>query len=450
MQSTLARTKERLWLETVGLIILAFVVAAPAHAVNAPNISPATGSFTSEQKVTITAASGTIYYTIDGTVPTTASTQYVAPFYVDDPTQVNAVAYSSGLYSPVTTVYLDVDPALTPVLQSGLSLRLRAGLGVKTAGGVPSQVLQWYDLSGNSNNAVADADSRPTFLNSGMNGMPAINFNGTSQFLSLASDFAILNGSSMFVVTKPTTVTSGARMIDIGSAGLSINLLFRVANSGSYGEFWSYNGPSSSSAQSPSALTAGAIQVLDAVQSVNTATCYLNGLPGSANSSMPTIPNLTRYTNSIGRAGTGGSYYEGNLAEILVYSSALSASQRNAIETYFLQKYRVLEQGPAAPIISVPGGTLPGPTQVVVSSQPGSTTFITRDGTTPSSSSPVYTGCPMNVTYSQTLKAISIKNGVQSSVTSETYTLDSSQWPAPNPGDTTAPSINLELPTPTQ
>lgn len=450
MQSILAREKGRLWVNSVWLFIVAILVALPAHAVNAPNITPATGSFTSEQKVTITASSGTIYYTTDGTVPTNSSTQYVAPFFVDDPTQVNAVAYSSGLYSPVSTVYLDVDPALAPVLQTGLSLRLRAGMGVKTAGGVPSQVLQWYDLSGNGNNAVADADSRPTFLNSGMKGMPTINFNGTSQFLSLASDFAILNGCTIVVVTQPTTVSSGARMIDIGSAGLAINLIFRVSNSGSYAEFWSYNGPSSSSAQSPSALSSGEIQVLDAIQSGTTATFFLNGQPGTANSSMPAIPNLTRYTNSIGRAGTGGNFYEGSIAEILVYSSALTASQRNAVETYFLQKYRVLEQAPLAPVISVPGGSLPGPTQVVVSSQPGSTTYVTTDGSTPTTSSPVYTGCPVSISYSQTLKAITVKNGFQSSVTTAAYTLDSSQWPAPNPGDATAPKTNLELPTPTQ
>lgn len=452
MQSFLARIRDRYWLETLGLIFVAFLFAAPAQAVNAPSISPATGSFTSQQTVTITAASGTIYYTLDGTEPSNSATriQYAAPFTVDSPTQVNAVAYASGLYSTVKTVYLDVDPALTPVLQTGLSLRFRAGFGVKTVGGEPSQVVQWCDLSGNGYNAVADADSRPTFYNSAMKGFPAVNFNGTSQFLSLPTNFAILSGCTMVVVTQPTTVSSGARMIDIGSAALGLNLLFRVSNSGSFAEFWSYNGPSSGAAQSPSALTAGAIQVLDAVQSANTATCYLNGQPGTANSSMPTIPNLTRYTNFIARAGSGGNFYAGNIAEILVYTSALSASQRNAIETYFLQKYRVLEQAPSAPIISVPGGTLPGATQVVVSSQPGATTFITRDGTTPSSSSPVYTGCPLNVTYSQTLKAITIKNGLQSSVTSATYTLDSSQWPAPNPGDTTAPSINLELPTPTQ
>jgi hypothetical protein len=48
------------------------------------------------------------------------------------------------------------------------------------------------------------------------------------------------------------------------------------------------------------------------------------------------------------------------------------------------------------------------------------------------------------------LKAISVLNGVQSSVTTATYTLDSNQWPAPDPTDMTAPTINLTEPAPTQ
>ena len=51
----------------------------------APVISPATGTYqeTSPLQVTITAASGAmIYYTTDGTVPTTSSTQYTGPFAV--------------------------------------------------------------------------------------------------------------------------------------------------------------------------------------------------------------------------------------------------------------------------------------------------------------------------------------------------------------------------------
>jgi hypothetical protein len=63
-----------------------------------PVISPATGTFTSPQTVTITdATSGsTIYYTLDGSQPTTSSTQYSASFTVSTTTTVKAIATASG------------------------------------------------------------------------------------------------------------------------------------------------------------------------------------------------------------------------------------------------------------------------------------------------------------------------------------------------------------------
>jgi hypothetical protein len=63
-----------------------------------PVISPATGTFTSSQTVNITdATSGsTIYYTLDGSQPTTASTQYTSSFTVSATTTVKAIATASG------------------------------------------------------------------------------------------------------------------------------------------------------------------------------------------------------------------------------------------------------------------------------------------------------------------------------------------------------------------
>ncbi|MCW5824875.1 MAG: hypothetical protein KIT34_18910 [Cyanobacteria bacterium TGS_CYA1] len=54
---------------------------------------------------------------------------------------------------------------------------------------------------------------------------------------------------------------------------------------------------------------------------------------------------------------------------------------------------------------------------------------------------------PINIAYTQTLKAIAVANGATSSVTSATYTLNSTKWPAPNASDTTPLNLNLQLPT---
>ncbi len=104
----------------------------------------------------------------------------------------------------------------------------------------------------------------------------------------------------------------------------------------------------------------------------------------------------------------------------------------------------------AAPIISVPAGTLSGPTQVAIAARGNSTVYVTQDGTDPDpASSPTYDR-PLNVSYSQTLKTIAVSNGVQSTISSASYSLDPSKWPAPSPTDPTNLQIDLDLPTTTQ
>ena len=65
-----------------------------------PAISPAGGTFTAAQIVTLSdsATGATIYYTTNGSTPTTSSTKYTAPFTVSAPgdTIVNAIAVVSG------------------------------------------------------------------------------------------------------------------------------------------------------------------------------------------------------------------------------------------------------------------------------------------------------------------------------------------------------------------
>jgi CSLREA domain-containing protein len=72
----------------------------------APTFSPAPGSFTSAQTVTISdsGSNPTIFYTTDGTVPTMASTKYTGPITVSSTETIQAVAAVLGDYlSPVAS-----------------------------------------------------------------------------------------------------------------------------------------------------------------------------------------------------------------------------------------------------------------------------------------------------------------------------------------------------------
>ena len=84
-----------------------------------PSITPASGTYTSAQTVTITAAEGTIHYTTDGTEPTYQSPVYSGPITVGEgTTTIKAIAVKEGLYnnSNVATAQLEINipnPVLT-------------------------------------------------------------------------------------------------------------------------------------------------------------------------------------------------------------------------------------------------------------------------------------------------------------------------------------------------
>jgi outer membrane protein OmpA-like peptidoglycan-associated protein len=96
-------------------------VARPAKAVAAaaaPTFTPAPGSYTGAQQVTLASAtpSAKIHYTTDGSVPTAASPVYTGPIPVSGDTAIRAVAVAPGLPdSSVTSGGFYVSPPPAPV-----------------------------------------------------------------------------------------------------------------------------------------------------------------------------------------------------------------------------------------------------------------------------------------------------------------------------------------------
>ena len=88
--------------------------------VSRPVFVPAAGTYGSAQQVTITCSTkeSTIYYTLDGSTPTTSSTRYTGPIGVSASLTVKALATASGLDpSPVVTAeYRIVNQVEQPVI----------------------------------------------------------------------------------------------------------------------------------------------------------------------------------------------------------------------------------------------------------------------------------------------------------------------------------------------
>ena len=94
---------------------------------NNPTITPVPGDC--NNLVSISAEEGTdIYYTLDGTNPTSSSTPYAEPFALNSDATIKAVAYSGNLYSGIVTYNYtpnySAKPTITTTIQSGITVTL--------------------------------------------------------------------------------------------------------------------------------------------------------------------------------------------------------------------------------------------------------------------------------------------------------------------------------------
>jgi N-acetylneuraminic acid mutarotase len=104
--------------------------AATTPAAATPTISPAAGSYPSAQSVTISdrTIGATIYYTTDGTVPTTSSTEYTDPIAVTASETIQAIATATGTsQSAVATALYRINLAVPTFTVSATAVSVAPG-----------------------------------------------------------------------------------------------------------------------------------------------------------------------------------------------------------------------------------------------------------------------------------------------------------------------------------
>ncbi|MFC5863728.1 chitobiase/beta-hexosaminidase C-terminal domain-containing protein [Acidicapsa dinghuensis] len=115
-----------------SVIALATYTLPSTNPAATPEISPASGTYTAAQSVSISdvTSNASIYYTIDGTIPTTASTLYTGPISVNSSETIEAIAVASGYAnSPVATAQyvINLPPPTFSLTASLSSLTVKSG-----------------------------------------------------------------------------------------------------------------------------------------------------------------------------------------------------------------------------------------------------------------------------------------------------------------------------------
>lgn len=228
--------------------------------------------------------------------------------------------------------------SFTPDQISGLSLWLKADSGIILSAGTVSQ---WSDISGNNNNAVQNTDSsyRPSLIPSvpELNGYPAVHFDGVNDLLNGTTISGIGASSlSIFIITK-----------GISTAQVNAKYLFAFGTLSSGYTLFQGSGDvlvvrnNTSNYTTPISIPNSGYPntLIEIVKTVGSSVNFYKNASSVASNNTPS--NTAPFTDGDYHMGDGnnGLFWKGEIAEVIVYQSALSNADRLSVENYLFAKY---------------------------------------------------------------------------------------------------------------
>jgi hypothetical protein len=308
------------------VVFLGIAQSARAYT-SAPSLSTGTGTYYAPFNVTIAdfTAGAIIYYTTDGTVPTTSSNVYSGPLLISSTTTLNAIAVAADSTSTVKSATYSVTVPLSPSFNTGTGTYY-APPAITISDGTNGAVI-YYTTDGTTPTTSSRVYLSPLLMSS----------------TTTLNAVAVYPGGSPSAVTTATYTVSSALAptfsTGTGTYYAPFTVTIHEATSGAV-VYYTTNGttPTTSSA------------------------VYTNPMP-------------------IGSTTT--------LEAIAVYPGGSSSSVQSAIYTVTV---------PLTPTFSTGTGTYYAPFNVTIESGTnGAVVYYTTNGTTPTTSSPVYTGGTISI-----------------------------------------------------
>lgn len=255
-------------------------------------------------------------------------------------------ATASGLTSACTSSTVTINAYATLALpSSNRILWLKADALSLNDGDLVST---WTDSSAAPMTVSGTTTARPTYVTNVINGKPVVRFGG-AHYLKIP-DAASLRPSDITIISvfkRNASTGAWAKLIQrphyTDSTWSSPYSSWGVEARNSSGTAWGFYTASSGNVYNSavtSSITENAFHLLTAIQSGASKTVYSDMssvYSGTATGAL----NYGSYTGQqtwIG-AGPAGEYLNGDIAELIVYSSALSASNRAMAECYLNAKY---------------------------------------------------------------------------------------------------------------
>ena len=217
-----------------------------------------------------------------------------------------------------------LNPSQIPGLQIWLDGADPLGTGTTPANG--TIITSWADKSGNGRNATGFGS--PPYVSANRN----ISFNGSSQYFTIPYSGLHPTETGFFVITYANTSTQIVLVGNVSSTRQIVNVAPQVGIIGV---------SNNASATNPTANT-----LCIAGYSFNSSIsfAYLNGTAGSAGTAMAPGAESFLY---LGCSLSIGTFVNGTISEVLIYSQFLSTVQRQAIEGYLAWKWNLISSLPS-------------------------------------------------------------------------------------------------------
>ena len=431
----------------------------------APTFSPAAGTYTSAQSVTISDATAgtTIYYTTNGTTPTTSSSMYSAPITVSATETLEAIAVKTGYtnsqaasaaytisaglpaptFSPAAGTYTTAQSVTISDTTAGATIYYTTNGTTPTTSSTQYMGAIWQTATQTLRAIAVETGSANSLVTTAAYTiapvLPAPTFSPTG------------GGASWALFTTPPSVT-----ISDTQAGTTF--------------YYTTNGttPTTSSTLYTGPIT---VNVTETLQAIAVETGYTNSPESSMLYTIAPIPSTpafspaagtytTSQTVTISEATAGATiYYTTNgttpTTSSSVYSAAITVSATETLKAIAVESgycnsptataAYTITSGLPAPTFSLAAGTYTATQTVTISdATAGATFYYTTNGTTPTSKSTKYIG-PITVSATETLEAIAIETGCNnSSAATAAYTINLETTYINDPsGGLTASSLSL-------
>jgi hypothetical protein len=285
----------------------AYTITAAAG-LSAPVFSPAPGTFTSPQSVTISDATtgAAIYYTTDGTTPTASSTRYMGAIWQSSTQTLKAIAIDTGYAnSAITTAAYIIAPVLPAPTFSpqggGASWALFTTPPAVTLSDSQAGVSFYYTTNG----------STPTTSSTLYTGPITVNVTETIEAIAVETGYTNSPASSMLYTIAPI-LPAPTFSLAAGTYSTSQKVTISDATAGTT-IYYTTNGttPTTSSTKYSSAISVSATETLKAIavesgycnSPADTATYTISG----SALSVPTVDFTINASSSSATASPGGS-----------------------------------------------------------------------------------------------------------------------------------------------